>query len=503
MKETSSKPLSRRDFLKISLVAAAMAAFRPLPGYELQQLSEGIIQNPTGQLTSPAAVNGPSYSPLTLLAANRLTFGAKSTVLDWIELNGVDAFIEEQLAFDQIDDSAVTQRLQKFSTLNQTASTPPPQNGEDALLELQQATVLRAIYSQRQLYELVTDFWTNHFNIYFRLPSDYILKTIDDRDVVRKYAMGKFRDLLGASAQSPAMLISLNNNTSLKKQPNEEYARDLLELHTIGINGGFTEKDVAEVARSFTGWAVNQVINKNPIVGTFDFLYINHDPDAKVVLGHRLPGFEGVKDGQVVLDILADTPACAAYLSTRLAKRFISDNPPDSAVQQGVRAFQSSQGDIRATLGAILHSQEFKNSSGLKVKRPYDFAVSAMRALNAETDAGSALQSYLLRLGQPLFQSPFPDGYPDNAEAWATSGGMIARWNFAKALVGNLIAGTSVNLKEMVSQTNSMVGELSQAVLFGTPSSAMAAGLNSFTDPRKMPELAALLIASPSFQLRG
>ncbi len=503
MATTFKKQMSRRDFLKLSLAAAAAAAFRPLPGIDMQRMSEAFLPGPAGQVDLAAPITAPKYSPLTLLAANRLTFGAKPADLAWIELHGVDAFIEEQLAFEQIDDSAVNQSLQKLTTLNQSPTAPAPSNGANALLELQQSALIRAVNSQRQLFELMADFWSNHFNIYFQLPSDYILKTIDDREVVRAFGMGKFRDLLGASAHSPAMLMYLNNNTSVGKQPNENYARELMEQQTIGIDGGFSDNDVVNVARAFTGWTVNQSINKKPIVGEFTFLGINHDIFPKVVLGHRLQAYQEVKDGENVLDILANTPACATFISSKLAQRFISDNPPDSVVQLGADAFQKSQGDIRATLGAILHSQEFKSSFGLKVKRPYEFAVSALRVLNAKTDAGNPLQSFLQRMGQPLFLWPFPDGYPDTAEAWINSGSMLARWSFAKALVSNLIAGTQVDLNTLVGQKGSMVDDLSQAILFNSLPSGAADVLSTFTDQRKMPQLAAMLIASPFFQVRG
>jgi uncharacterized protein (DUF1800 family) len=276
-----------------------------------------------------------------------------------------------------------------------------------------------------------------------------------------------------------------------------------MELYTIGTNGGFTEKDVADVARSFTGWTVEQTVNKKPIVGTFTYKGIFHDLSPKVILGHRLQTSQGEKDGEAVLDILAANPACAAFISTKLAQRFISDTPPDSVVNTGAAAFQNSQGDIRATLGAILHSQEFKLSLGLKVKRPFDYAVSALRVLNAETDGANAIQSFILRMGQPLFQWPYPDGYPDTAEAWVNSGSMLARWNFAKALVSNLIPGTQVVLNPLVSKNGVMVDDLSQAILFGPLSSSALDVLKTFTDQRKIAELAALLIASPSFQLRG
>jgi uncharacterized protein (DUF1800 family) len=503
MAKISNKQLSRRDFLKLSLVAAAAAAFRPLPEIDIQRINQAFLTTPNGRGDLPSPITAPKYSPLTLLAANRLTFGAKSEDLAWIELHGVDAFIEEQLAFEQIDDSAVNQSLQKLTTLSQSPSASAPSSGEDVLLELQQATLLRAVNSHRQLHELMMDFWSNHFNIYFQLPSDYILKTIDDRDVVRIFGMGKFRDLLGASAHSPAMMMYLNNNTSIAKQPNENYARELMERQTIGINGGFTEKDVAEVARAFTGWTVNQTINKKPIVGIFNYVASYHDINPKIVLGHRLPYGQEVKDGEAVLDILANAPATAPFISARLAQRFVSDNPPDSVVKLGADAFQKSQGDIRATLGAILHSQEFKASSGLKVKRPYEFAVSALRVLNAQTDGGNTIQTFIQRMGQPLFQWPYPDGFPDTAEAWINSGSMLARWSFSKALVSNLIAGTQVNLKSLVSQKGIMADDLSQAILYSSLPAAAGDVLQSFTDQRKMTELAALFLASPFFQIRG
>jgi len=503
MAKSIHKQLSRRDFLKLSLAVAATAAFRPLTGIDMRQINEAYLAGPGGQGNLANPIEAPKFSPLTILAASRLTFGAKPDDLAWIEVNGVDAFIEEQLAFEKIDDSAVNQSLQKLTTLTQSPTAPPPSSDLDVLGELQQSAVIRAVNSKRQLFELMVDFWTNHFNIYFQLPSDYILKTIDDRDVVRAFGMGQFHDLLNASAHSPAMLICLNNNTSVSKQPNENYARELMERHTIGINGGFTEKDVAAVAKAFTGWTVTQTVNKKPIVGNFNYLWNYHDINPKVILGNRLPGSQEVKDGETVLTILAGSPATATFISSKLAQRFISDTPPDSVVKIGADAFQKSQGDIRATLGAILHSQEFKASSGLKVKRPFEYAVSALRVLNAKTDGGSAIQSFIQRMGQPLFQWPFPDGYPDTAEAWINSGSMLERWSFAKALASNLIPGTQVNLNSLVTPKGSIVDDMTHAILYDALPTSGGDLLQSFTDPKKMPELAALLIASPFFQVRG
>lgn len=506
----SDNRLTRRKFLKLSLAVAAMAAFSPFNvTLEHQKTWSPVSVTPTSVSpdslvpTSNKSFEGRAYSALTLLAANRLTYGARPADLDWIEANGVDAFIEEQLAFDQIDDSPLNQRLQELSSLTQSATGQPPDARANVLLELQQAATLRAVYSQRQLYELMVDFWTNHFNIDNPLGTDAILKTIDDREVVRKFGMGNFRDLLGASAHSPAMLVYLDNNANLKGLPNENYARELMELHTIGVNAGFTEKDVIEVARAFTGWTITKELNHNPIVGTFNFLLSIHDEELKDILGHHLTPYGGEKDGEKVLDILASMPACASFISARLVRRFISDNPPDSAIQLGAAAFQKSQGDISATLGAILHSPDFKSSFGLKLKRPFEYAVSALRVLNAETDAGIPIQSYIARMGQPLFSWPLPDGYPDSAAAWVNTGGMLARWNFAQALSANTLNGTQVDLKALVSQTDNMVDALSQAILARPLPPGMAEVFKPFNDPKQLPGVIALLIASPQFQARG
>lgn len=510
MNDFFNKPISRRDFLKLNLAGfAALVAFRPLSGPVFQQFGRAAAQitgsgiNPQSQTSSTSLVSSRIYSPLTLLAANRLTFGARQEDMDWIETNGLDAFVDEQLAFEKIDDSGVQPRLLGLTTLSLTAGSLLPANVGDALLQLQQAAVLRAVYSKRQLFELMVDFWTNHFRIYLSSNSDYILKTVDDRDVIRKYALGSFRDLLGGSAHSPAMLLSFDVNESLIQNPNEHYARELLELQTIGINGGYTEKDVTEIARAFTGWSVVSQVHGKPSIGSFKFVAANHDEASKTILGHRLPAFGDEKDGEQIFDILAGMPASAAFISLKLAQRFVADNPPASVVQLGAGVFQSTHGDIRATLAAILHSQEFKNSSGLKMKRPFEYVVSALRVLNAETDAGSSLQSYLQKMGQPLFLRDEPGSYPDSLDAWMNAGELLTRWNFAKALADNSIKGTHVDLTPWTMQPGDTVAEFAQAVLARTIPTEDVAALQPLADAKKISELAAVLIGSPLFQLRS
>jgi uncharacterized protein (DUF1800 family) len=512
MKDLFGKSVSRREFLRFNMAAfAALAVSSPLYVPLIQRIgkSAGLIGEniyPESQTNSAVPESSRVYSPLTLLAANRLTFGPRQEDLVWIETNGVDAFIDQQLAFENIDDSALAPRLQSLDTLNQTSGSPFPVNAADALAQLQQATLLRAVYSKRQLFELMVDFWTNHFNININSLSNSILKTVDDRDVIRNHSLGSFRDLLGSSAHSPAMLGSYNINSRFGLKPNEYYARELLEMQTIGLNGGYTELDISEIARAFTGWMVATSVNGKPIIHVFNFLSANHDWGIKNVLGHVLPangGGNGEKDGENVLDILTANPACASLISFKLAQRFISDNPPASVVQTGANTFQRSHGDIRTTLSAILHSPEFKNSSGLKMKRPFEYIASVLRILNAETDAGSSLQGYIQNMGQPLFLWDKPGGYPDTADAWMNAGDILARWNFAKAIANNSINGTQIDLSGLVSQPGDIVANLAQAILARTLPVDVATGLKPLAVNKNATELVALLIGSPFFQFRS
>jgi len=307
---TLKMPLSRREFLKISLAMTALAACSPLsrqPG----AVSGTVIPGTAIPGTPAASPAAGAYSPQTWLAASRLTFGPVPAELDWIEKNGVDAFIEEQLAHEQIDDSALQPRLSAFPTLNESPMEIYLSSRADILHQLQAATLVRAVYSRRQLYEVAVDFWTNHFNIDFDKNQDRYLKTVDDRDVIRKYAFASFRELLGATAHSPAMLLNLDNNTNQKGHPNENYARELMELHTIGVDGGYTQQDVAEVARAFTGWTFLGAAQNSVNAGTFRYAPGQHDPGAKTVLGQAIAPNGGDQDGERVLDLLASHPNCA------------------------------------------------------------------------------------------------------------------------------------------------------------------------------------------------
>jgi uncharacterized protein (DUF1800 family) len=342
--------------------------------------------------------------------------------------------------------------------------TPPPKNGQMVVTELQRAKLLRAVYSDRQLYERMVDFWENHFNIFANKDDDRYLLTSYDRDTIRPFAMGRFRDLLGATAHSPAMLFYLDNWRSSVPRPyvatkdkpagtdggfNENYARELMELHTLGVDGGYTQKDVLEITRCFSGWTIQKPNEQ----GLFLYRPGLHDDGEKIVLGQRILPGGGMADGERVLDILARHPATARFIATKLARRFISDEPPKAIIDRAAAVFLKTDGSIRETLRAIVTSPEFFSDTTYraKMRSPFEYVAAAMRALNAETDGDRPVLDAIGRMGQPLFGRITPDGYADRADQWLSSGAMIARFNFAGALATNRIKGTKIDVARLLS----------------------------------------------------
>ncbi len=373
--------------------------------------------------------------------------------------------------------------------------------------ELQMSRILRAVYSERQLQEVMVDFWTNHFNVFAAKGADRWLLTSYDRDTIRPHTLGKFYDLLLADAQSPAMLFYLDNFQSVSpnaqlpqqrpgairqlnprlltmsnnpqqqaaqqnRQPrgiNENYARELMELHTLGVDGGYTQKDVQEVARCFTGWTIFQPRgggaaaaalmgrDARDSAGKFIFRPGVHDNGEKIVLGHKIPAGGGVKDGLMVLDIVAHHPATAKFIATKLVRRFVSDDPPSALVDRVAQTFTKTDGDIREVLKAIFFSPEFNSAEAYraKVKRPFELAVSAVRTLGADTNGGPQFHQWIARMGQPLYGFQTPNGYSDVAESWVNTGALLERMNFALALVSNRIPGTRVDLAQFVGDMGS------------------------------------------------
>jgi hypothetical protein len=505
--------LTRRDFIKLSAglatTAAALAACKPLGAP-----TEIPISTATPPTASPTVVLAPTAAPISeqtiARALRRLMFAPKPEDYARAKQIGLEKFVDEMLQQPSGDDPNVAAKIKGFTTLtmsptelveydvNNKRGTP----GQ----ELIKATTLRAVYSQHQLYELMTDFWTNHFNIYIRKNLTAVLKTADDREVVRKYALGKFYDMLTASAHSPAMMIYLDNFESTKNKPNENYARELLELHTLGVDGGYTQQDVQELARVLTGWSVAGKRSAKP--GDFEYRQNIHDTGTKSILGKKYEN-NGQQEGELVLQALAKHRSTANYVAKKLVRRFVADDPPQALTAKAAKTYTDSDGDIPKVMKTIIMSDEFRASLGQKFKRPFEFIVSALRVTNAQVDPGNALNLYLNQMGQPLFQWSTPDGYPDEAGAWATTNGMLTRWNFAIALCSNTIREAKVDLAALTKDAatiDAAIDSLSMAFLGEKLPNEGKQILTKFGGSSNVktatPMLAALILGSPYFQYR-
>jgi uncharacterized protein (DUF1800 family) len=395
-------------------------------------------------------------------ALSRLTFGPRPGDAENVKRIGLDKWIDEQLHPERIPESgALTERLAQLTTLNLSAREAAEkfqrplldaakqkgkqQNGPQVLIrELTEAKLYRAIYSEHQLEEQLVDFWFNHFNVSVTKGAVRLLASSYERDAIRPHVFGKFRDLLGATAQHPAMLFYLDNwQNSTPDSPgvfakakakqargiNENYARELMELHTLGVDNGYTQDDIVEVARCFTGWTILQPRGD----AEFRFNARMHDPKEKVVLGVKIPANGGQRDGEKILDILARRPETAHFISLKLAQRFVADQPPNAIVDRMAKTFRETDGDIRAVLQTMIASPEFfsEGARNAKVKTPFEFVVSAVRATGTDLRRAAPLGQKLVELGQPLYRKVEPTGYSTMAEEWVNSSGLLARMNFA------------------------------------------------------------------------
>lgn len=323
--------------------------------------------------------------------------------------------------------------------------------------DLMESKLLRAIYSNRQLAEVLDDFWFNHFNVFLDKGADRYLLTEYERDVIRPHVLGKFRDLLEATAKSPAMLFYLDNWQSVgpnAPQPraggnrarrglNENYGRELMELHTLGVDGGYTQKDVTEVARCFTGWTINQPQRG----GSFTFNRRLHDTGQKVVLGVTIPAGGGIEDGEKVLDILSHHPSTAHFISKELAQRFVADDPPPALVERMAQTFLKTDGDLREVMRTMLESREFWSEGAYqsKMKTPLEMVASAVRAVNGDVDFAFPLANQVAQLGEPLYRKQEPTGYSNSSQEWVNSAGLVGRMNFALQLASNKVPGVKVD----------------------------------------------------------
>ena len=319
--------------------------------------------------------------------------------------------------------------------------------------DLGEGKLLRAIYSNRQLQEVLVDFWFNHFNVFLDKGADHYLVTAYERDAIRPHVLGKFRDLLEATAKSPAMLFYLDNWQSRADTPargraparrglNENYGRELMELHTLGVNGGYTQKDVIEVARCFTGWTIRQPQQG----GEFYFDPKRHDRGAKLVLGVKIPAGGGIEDGEKVLDIVARDPSTAHFISKELAMRFVADDPPSSLVDRMAHTFLKTGGDLRAVMKTMIDSKEFWSVGAYrsKMKSPLEMVASAVRAVNGDVDVAFVLNNQVTQMGEPLYRKQEPTGYSNSGREWINSSDLLARMNFAWSLAHNRVPGVRV-----------------------------------------------------------
>jgi len=385
--------------------------------------------------------------------------------------------------------------------------------------DLNEAKLYRAIYSNRQLEEQMADFWFNHFNVYIDKGADRILTSTYERDAIRPHVFGKFRDLLEATAQSPAMLFYLDNWQSVSpelgqrdinqraklrakaKQArglNENYARELMELHTLGVDGGYTQQDIIEVARCFTGWTISQ-----PNRGG-EFIYNDrvHDKGEENVLGVRIPAGGGRADAEKVLDILARHPSTARFISTKLARKFVADDPPPALIDRMAKTFHDTDGDIRAVMSTMFDSKEFFSEGAFqaKVKTPLELVVSAIRASDAEVDFAIPLSMQIAQLGEPLYRKIEPTGYSGANSEWVNSAALLARMNFALALADNRVPGSKVDATKFADDP----AAVARLILFHEASQQTLDSIKKALAQREpTPALVAgLMLGSPDFQRR-
>jgi uncharacterized protein (DUF1800 family) len=506
-----------------------------------------------GSVGSAPQAAPPDTTPAAAIhLLNRIAFGPRPGDVRRVQQLGAAAYIDEQLHPERLRDEAVDARLRGLETLTLTSADiarryelpalearrrlqqthggsspqampqaqPRPLDPERRravvpLVELSAQKIVRAVYSERQLQEVLTDFWFNHFNVDARKGPERFMLTEYERDVIRPHVLGRFRDLLGAVARSPAMLFYLDNwmsadphgphraravagsrrfaGAGLRQAApqratglNENYGRELLELHTLGVDAGYTQKDVTEVARAFTGWT----IDRPRLGGGFRFAPTLHDEGEKLVLGHRIGRGGGERDGDDVLDILASHPSTARFLSMKLARRFVSDDPPPALVDRMAATFQKSGGDLRAVMTVLLTSPEFlsPDTGQTKMKTPFEFVVSALRATGAEIDDAKPLVGVVQQLGMPLYQCQPPTGYTDTADAWVNTGALVNRINVALRLSSGRFPG--VRLPADMAAASLLPGPVSEAT--------HAAIARAATDARA----AALALGSPEFQRR-
>ena len=478
---------------------------------------------------------------------SRLTFGPRPGDFERVAAKGVSRWIDDQLRPGAISDSGIVTALAAIPAwsipigeLGQLSPFPPRIAGMSVATAAQDTAaramllartrqlvllasmgdylhagkIVRAQASERQLLEVIADFWENHFSVYSGKMPDKNAMVEWDRDVLRPRALGNFRDLLIATAHSPAMLYYLDNHVSTSRGLNENYARELMELHTLGVDGGYTQKDVQEVARALTGWTMTQGNGKY----TFVFRAALHDSGAKVVLGHALAAGRGIEDGNDVLDILARHPSTARHIAFKLARRLVADDPPPALVARAAATFTRTDGDITETVRTIVTSEDFFSRAAFraKVKTPFDFVVSARRALNYPMDTTLGTARSIAQLGQPMFGWATPEGWPETGGAWINAATLYSRIKVATNMADSFVTATpekywpnwaALSAMPLPQQVDAVANAILGGVLDSATRSAMLAVRVEAPDAPNAGEfrlrgVLAIAFASPEFQRR-
>jgi len=543
----------------------------------------------TGTTSSDSKLNDRQRA---LHALNRLAFGPRPGEVDVIMKTGVDTWIEQQLHPEGIPDRAVEARVAALPTMTlsnaQIVKTyyepvlmarkkanaegksgdldkeevrrelmrdiPANQRPQVVMTELVAQRILRAAESDRQLNEVMVDFWMNHFNVFSGKGIDRFLLTSYERDVIRPHIWGRFEDLLMATAKSPAMLFYLDNARSMaapENRPamqqqrgfgggfgfgrramvmrpqqqqgkgqgglNENYAREIMELHTLGVDGGYTQKDVTELARVLTGWSISRE-REGGEGAAFVFRAQMHDVGAKTVLGIRFAPGGGIEEGERMIRVLAHHPATAHRIAYKLCQRLVADEPPPALVDRVAKKFLKTDGDLRQTVRAVIESPEFWDPASYraKVKSPFEYTISAVRAVNAQITDPAPIARALQQIGEPLYGAQPPTGYSDKADVWINTGALMNRLNFALSLASNKLPGIRGDVVALVpagqaADASHSVEALAQALTGGSLTQETRNIIKSRIGERKapsedpwdntqLPTVAGLILGSPEFQ---
>ncbi len=496
--------INRRQFIQYSTAASATAL--------------ALTMTPTKLMADIGTLNnGLPYVSTRTHLLNRTSFGVNTELKAKYDELGYEGFVDYQLGADSIDDSEIEDYIaENLITVNMPLTEirdliDSEQIGQfQAAEELKAATFLRAVYSKKQLHQVMVEFWSNHFNVFHFDGPLPILKTKEDRDVMRPFALSSFSEILHADAKSTAMIYYLDTFSSTKEAPNENYARELMELHTLGVDGPYGHHDIDEVARCFTGWGINQA------TGEFRFYQESHDFDEKTVLGKIIAADGGVTDGEQVIDILAEDISTANFISTKLCRHFIADNPSQDIINSTTDLFIQSSGDIKQCLKHILMSKHFQFAQDMKLKRPFSYMTSAVRTLDGDiknNQFNRVTRLFLGALGQQSFNWSTPDGYPDKADYWESTTGMLYRWDFSNLLAFDALEGYSYDANAIISEPHSpenVVSQISDKILHRPMNNTDAdfllqylndgASNNTATDVKILGAIA-IALSSPYFQL--